>query len=121
MKILQGTLLLLFFSVFISSVLQAQSAPEKKELLLRTEELKASRVFRISQQLSAIEGVHFWGYISKTQTLMITYDEERITDWSIILTTIEHFNKGICMEILENETIFASIDKSENEADQESQ
>ena len=77
---------------------------------MRTDELQPYKVYRISQQLETLDGVYFWGYIPETQTLLITYDESKIQDPSIIKETIEHFNQETCIEVHEGTSIFAMID-----------
>jgi hypothetical protein len=96
--------------LLLSSQLHAQTENPNRELLLRTDELQPYKVYRISQQLEAIHGVHFWGYIPETQTLLITYDETKIEDPTIIIETIEHFNQETCIEVHEGTSIFAMID-----------
>jgi hypothetical protein len=83
----------------------------KKELLLKTDELSNYDVYVISKQLESIEGVHFWGYHVHEQTLMISYETDKVSDKSIIFNNIGKVNRT-CLKELTSETFYAFIDRT---------
>ena len=96
-----------------SSLISAQSDPSVKELLLQTSALKSYHILRISQQLSALDGVTLRGYHPCSQTLLITYDSTKLTDPTIIISVVEHLNYGTCIQHAFFESLYAFIDRME--------
>ncbi len=105
----------LLLSVPSISCLHAQVTISRQALLLKTDGMQPFRVYRISRQLDALEGVHLMGYLAKAQTLMITYDTSLLADPAIIITAVEHLNQGTCVTPLECDNLYAFIEKTEQE------
>lgn len=117
MNILKALFLICGLLFFPFRSLHAQEISHNTPLLLKTGELSSFRVFRISQQLGEIKGVHFLGYLAKAQTLMITYEKAHIDDLSEIINIVESMNNGNCATPLVCDNIYNFIDSSEKEAD----
>ena len=100
-------------SVPYSGYLKAQETTSRQALLLKTGEIQPFRVYRISRQLDALNGVHLMGYLAKAQTLMITYDSTLLSDPAIIITAVEHLNEGTCVSQLECDNLYAFIEQTE--------
>ena len=93
-------------------VQSVQHIPGKKDLLIQTDELTNYDVYRISKKLETLEGVSFWGYHADEQTLMISYEPEKIRDSSVILSLIGDINKETCLKELTSETFYAFIERT---------
>lgn len=87
-----------------------QKADNKVELIIQTTELQPFRVYSINKQLTAITGVYFNGYLSKSGVLLISYDAAKIEDTEIITTAICHLNKTAQVEIISCSTFYSMID-----------
>jgi len=90
-----------------------KTGPVKKELLIQTDELTNYDVYRISKQLETLEGVDFWGYHADMQTLLISYESDKISDTGVIFKLIGNIKKDSCLKELTSESFFAFIDKAD--------
>jgi|GEM_PF-5138145 len=90
----------------------------KKDLLIQTDELSNYDVYRISRLLEKVEGIYFWGYHAGKQTLLVSYESDKISDPEIIFSVIGRVNQNTCMTLLKTESFFAFIDRIEKEEQQ---
>ena len=100
----------LFFFLFSCSVAHAQTTNSFNELIVQVPDLTEWKVYKISKQLSCLDGLRYLGYFKDGSCLLFHVDSKKIADTNIIITTIHHLNEKMKTDVIKGFSIYEVLD-----------
>lgn len=81
-----------------------------KELIVQVPPLTEWKVYKISRQLSCIDGLRFLGYCKEQSCLLLHIDQSKIRNTEIVTTSIHHLNGKLKTEEIKGYSIYDVLD-----------